>query len=728
MIVVLTAGGLSTAAYALWRVSIADREQAQDTAYVAPDKKASNQTNPDGQPDDADMPDTPLDTVRPDDSAVPHAREITTSPACVVDGSGNTTCPICPAHPDCPNSSTCPEQTTCASPPTCPGQTTCPDCPSCPNNPSCPTCPACPDCPSCPEHPIVVSPFSEAKFEALSTPFDGATHEVVVTNAPAGTEIEYSNNRARDMGVHRAFARLWHEEFGEHLMTTTITIGKIDITGITFSGATHTFNNQVRNIFVSGEIPDEVEVRYEVGGKPFHGATNAGAYEVVAILSGSNYNELRLTATLTINKANISSSGFFYGSQTFEYDGSAHSLTITGAIPPTASVTNTYINASGVESSQAIFPGVYTAHATIGGPNHNPLVLTSTLTITNGIIRGITFPNHSAVYSGETHNFAVVGTLPAGVTVRYNLNTASGPVWNGAQDLGVYTVVATLSGDYYNTLTLTAQLSIVNQHLDQVQGIGFTGPSADPFATIFWDPVQDAGGYRIDVRHQDGTPIESFTVMGGDTEFHINDALFSIVLRGVYHVNIIALPKGGDAVWGPSLPSATVDYPHNGKLHTAKNPRIENGFFMWDPVDGAQRYDIRVNWHNANGQIISSDTASLAPSFSGNAVALQVLISGFGLTDDDYVSFSIRSTTAPSGLPSAKHLSDWSARTQVIRIGDQTTSSAAAAAKAIIEDVIPPIAAGNAGLGLGMAMSFLAAGKSGWRFKRLDAIRRWRRF
>src|SRR5690606_11472460 len=74
------------------------------------------------------------------------------------------------------------------------------------------------------------------------------------------------------------------------------------------------------------------------------------------------------------------------------------------------------------------------------------------LEVTSGIITGVTFANGSFVYDGTAKSLAVAGTLPEGATVTYDNNHRT--------VVGTQTVTATIAGDNYETLVLTARLTI----------------------------------------------------------------------------------------------------------------------------------------------------------------------------------------------------------------------------------------------------------------------------
>src|SRR5690606_33774918 len=158
--------------------------------------------------------------------------------------------------------------------------------------------------------------------------------------------------------------------------------------------------------------------------------TDAGSQTAMATISGgTNYDNLVLTATLTVTPATITGITFADGS--FVYDGTARSLAIGGTLPAGATVS--YADNSRTDA------GSQTAMATIsGGTNYDNLVLTATLTVTPATITGITFADGSFVYDGTARSLAIGGTLPAGATVNYTSNTRIA--------VGNQTVTATIHG------------------------------------------------------------------------------------------------------------------------------------------------------------------------------------------------------------------------------------------------------------------------------------------
>lgn len=74
-------------------------------------------------------------------------------------------------------------------------------------------------------------------------------------------------------------------------------------------------------------------------------------------------------------------------------------------------------------------------------------------------ITGVTMTDLAVTYDGNEHCVIVSGTVPEGVTVVYSDNAAT--------DAGEYQATAVLSGEGYETLTLSATLTIARADLDE---------------------------------------------------------------------------------------------------------------------------------------------------------------------------------------------------------------------------------------------------------------------
>jgi len=290
------------------------------------------------------------------------------------------------------------------------------------------------------------------KADITDVTFTGATYEYdgnektieIVGTLPEGVTVSYTGNKGTNVGNYPATAVISGANYNTLTLNATLVITeptpppKQDITGVTLKDGEFTYDGTAKSIAVEGTLPEGVSVDYKVTGN----ATDAGTYPVVATLTGEGYNELVLQANIVIKKADITGITFVKGE--FVYDGTEKTITVTGELPTGAQVQYTANKATNV--------GVYNATAVLSGANYNTLTLTATLTITKANITGITFSDKTLEYNGEQQFIAISGELPEGVTVTYENN--------GKTYAGTYTVTVTITGDNYNTLVLTATLTI----------------------------------------------------------------------------------------------------------------------------------------------------------------------------------------------------------------------------------------------------------------------------
>jgi hypothetical protein len=513
----------------------------------------------------------------------------------------------------------------------------------------------------CPDTKAPVSAYDSVKFAALTATYTGAAHTVTVTGVPSGVEINYAQNSVTDIGVHRAFVRLYRADLGEKLLTTTITINKAAVSGVNFANASFSYDGSIKNIKVSGVIPDGVNVSYTMNGKPFMGVKDVGEYDISAILSGNNYQTTTLTARLTINKAEIA--GVSFNNQTFVYDETVKNITLTGNLPSGTSVI--YTDANGKPFNGATIPGTYIVKATITGGNYQTKVLTATLTIDKINIKGISFIEYSTLYDGSIKDIKVSGTLPKGVSVKYTLDSEGGAEFKGATAVGVYQVVATLTGDYYHKLVLSTKLIIAAGRLKTVTGVKLTEVSStETFGNttimLDWDAVTEADSYDINLFYQDGT-LATTTHIDTGVSYNLKRGIWAVLMRNNYNIEIIALPKSSDPNYAPSSPSTPIAYHHLGRLNAPKNVRIENDRLKWDSAPDAQMYEIRAQQFDEKGQVkascsFNSDSVN-NPSESMSDIKSFLKGGSCGMSSGKY-RFSVKASTTSNGFWVGTYASD----------------------------------------------------------------------
>lgn len=115
---------------------------------------------------------------------------------------------------------------------------------------------------------------------------------------------------------------------------TVVEKPKKPITGLSLADKTVTYDGKNYNLAVSGTLPEGATVSYTVDGAEFTGTKKAGTYAVKATVSAPDYQNWTAEKTLTINKKNLTVTGF--GAENKTYDATTRatmkSATLSGAV------------------------------------------------------------------------------------------------------------------------------------------------------------------------------------------------------------------------------------------------------------------------------------------------------------------------------------------------------------------------------------------------------------
>lgn len=251
---------------------------------------------------------------------------------------------------------------------------------------------------------------------------------------------------------------------------------KTDITGIILEDKTVTYNSVKQTVSVNKTTTQHgitVLVTYEGGEDDSNGATNVGKYTITAnIAESENYFAWSMTATLTIEKADIE--GISMKASSLTYDGKDHCLTIDKSTTQyNESVSATYsIIYDTISVNNATNVGVYTVTAILNaGSNYNIATLTNTLEITRAEIK-LSWNNTSSfsgIYSATMQGvlLTVEGIVEndknGELVLEFTHNTLSSYT-NGKNNVqydfcainaGVYTISVTLNGDTKDNYIVT---------------------------------------------------------------------------------------------------------------------------------------------------------------------------------------------------------------------------------------------------------------------------------
>ena len=247
----------------------------------------------------------------------------------------------------------------------------------------------------------------------------------------------------------------------------------IDLSGVTFEGKTLDYNGEPQSVAVSGTLPDRVTVEY-FG----NGVVNAGEHTVTAkFYYGGHYiGGADKTAKIKINKVSLADAllGVSFPATKVFYDGEQHSIAVVGELPDAVRVTYEGNGVSAVGTHTVV------AKFNVDERNYYPLPdMTSTITIAEETVApeipslsGISMSDKTVAFNGEQHGILISGTLPEGVTVKYDGTAQSA--------MGEYTVVAKFffGGLEIEGASLSATLTITAPTVD-LSGITLDGKTVD---------------------------------------------------------------------------------------------------------------------------------------------------------------------------------------------------------------------------------------------------------
>lgn len=399
--------------------------------------------------------------------------------------------------------------------------------------------------------------FTGVELKNSSVVYDGTAKTIAVTGAPEGTDIAYvyKNSAGQTVeevilpGEYDVTATLTKEGYKELVLTADLTVVPANFSGVAFENRTVTYTGEAIEFAATG-VPAGAEAKYVIknsAGETIDEIVNPGTYSVTVKVTKTGYTDKEITATITVEPAEID--GVTFNGMQVTYDGTAKTLT-AGNIPQGASVVYAYKNAAGETVQEAVAAGVYTVTATVSMPNHNDKVLTATLTIVPSEITGPSIEDKTVDYNGIAHTIEAAD-VPADCTVVYVITDENGDVVDEAIDAGVYKVTATISKPNYKDLVLEATLTISKLDITGItfddatfaytgeavtvsaQGIGEGFTAVYVYKNSAGETVQEAvaaGTYTVTLtvsksNYNDFTKTITLTI----TEFDINDIVFQDV-------------------------------------------------------------------------------------------------------------------------------------------------------------------------------------------------------
>lgn len=235
-----------------------------------------------------------------------------------------------------------------------------------------------------------------------------------------------------------------------------------NFTGITMTSISVDYDGTEKEIKISGTLPSDATVSYTN-----NKGTNAGTYNATALVKGEGYNDLSLSATLTINKINYDTTNVKWDyTEAFTYDGTEKQVLLTNL--PNGVTVESYSN------NKKTNAGNYTASATFNydKTNYNtPNIQNLTWEIKKATITGITFSGKTIEYDAKEHSLELVGNVPANSTSKITYNDQE---VTSVSEVGTYKVKLVIQNPNYETYETTATLTIKSTE-EQLYAINLNG-------------------------------------------------------------------------------------------------------------------------------------------------------------------------------------------------------------------------------------------------------------
>lgn len=338
-----------------------------------------------------------------------------------------------------------------------------------------------------------------------------------------------------------------------------------DFEGISFENVTVDYDGNEHQLGdVVGEVPEGTDVTYQNRDPK----VDVGIYTATATLSKEGYNNLTLTATLTINA--IDFSGVTYESKTINYDGSDHigAVQLSGTLPTGTTTATEVKDKDGNKVTEAINVGEYSYTCTLTNKNYKTKTFTATLTISPIDFSDVTFEDKIVTYDGSDHigDVQVVGFLPEGTTTEIEVKDKDGNKVTEVINVGEYSYTCTLENKNYNTKTLTATLTIAEAKQDRFV---FTDSSGNVFFTngLHNDYLYSYKGEDGELKLADYSTVKAFTKQNHNDVLYVTKSLISnsaksASLDGVNTIysegNITSIAKYNDSTYYVSINGLTL--------------------------------------------------------------------------------------------------------------------------------------------------------------------------
>ena len=224
----------------------------------------------------------------------------------------------------------------------------------------------------------------ETAIEVALGEFDCSAYTLIASYSDGSTkEIPLTEDMIEDVDLFKLYQVGEHEikiSYEKQEYTLKISIKRSTMGDLKFpENNVFTYDGKDHAVEVEGDIPSNATISYP-GGNSF---VNAGKYDVTAIVSCDGYVTKKLSTTVTIEQAKYDLSKIKFDAKEFVYDGSAHSVAISGELPNDVKSPTYYIKEKATSSATDVGEYEVIARFTHSNPNYQPIPdMKTTLKIT----------------------------------------------------------------------------------------------------------------------------------------------------------------------------------------------------------------------------------------------------------------------------------------------------------------------------------------------------------
>lgn len=259
-------------------------------------------------------------------------------------------------------------------------------------------------------------------------------------------------------------------QYGKYSTTMKINVVSHEFDDIyRLEGYTCVYDGLPHKVEINYELPEGATVDYPYGNT----FTNAGNYEVVAVISKDGYQSKILKTNLVIEEATLDLSNVVFEDKVYEYDGEPKSIEATN-IPQGVTVQYEIWNDDEtIKLNNAVNAGTYTIVSKYIAKDEN-YNQTSTkkakLTITKSKydMSNVKLSNFTKEYDGQeyTASFDKNSSLPSGVEAEFKYYNLKGEEVSSTINAGEYKIIATFKGNnpnYEEIAPLEAKLVVTKK-------------------------------------------------------------------------------------------------------------------------------------------------------------------------------------------------------------------------------------------------------------------------